>query len=104
MATEKLCGLDPLVMVLNGLGAFGFTGITEVAFVVAHYKAALYAEVVAALLELLQIRVVLGFVHEEDIDVLNAVDIEILLGNFWEIEVVHLAGLQRAVERPFGER
>src|SRR6476660_9155469 len=103
MAAEKLRGLDPLVMVLDSLVAFGARGIAEVALAIAHNEAALYAEIVAALFELLQVGRILGLVHEEDVDVFDAVDIEILLGDFGEIEVVHLARLQCAVERPSGK-
>src|SRR5215217_9332995 len=97
MATEILRSLDPLVVVLDRFGAFGIAGIAQVALIVAHDETALYAEVVAPLLEIFQISWVLGLIHEEDVNVFDAIDIEIFFRDFGEIEVVHLAGFESAV-------
>src|SRR6478736_9288772 len=65
MTAEEGRGSHPLVVVLHGLRARGGIGVPQRALAVAHDEAALHAVVVAALLQLGEVALVLGLVHEE---------------------------------------
>ena len=92
VTAECFGGVDPLVVVLDGLGAFVGVGIAKTSFAIDHDQQTLHAVVVAALLQVCQVSSVFGFVFEKLIDVLNRFDPEFFFGDFGEVQVGDVLG------------
>ena len=103
VAAERFGGLEPADVVLDGLGAFFFIGRTDPAFAVDHDQELLDAVVVGPAVEFGEVGHVSGLLFEEAADVLDRAEAEAFSGDAGEVEIGHLAGLDRAVERPFCE-
>ena len=103
VAAEELRGFGPLVVVLDGLPAFGLVRVAQRAFVVAHDEQDAHALAVGALLELGEVGSVLRLVHEELVDEFDGLDTKFLPRRLWEVEVVEFLAEEGLVERPFGE-
>ncbi len=104
VAAQPLRGLDPGEVVFDRLRAGGGVGIAEVAEAVAHDEHVRHALVGGPLGELGDVVGIPHLVLEELIDVFHGVDAKRLLRGAREVEVVELAGEERLVERPLGER
>ena len=104
MTAEKLCGLHPLLVIVDHLLALCFVGFAEMTFAVDHDEHALHPEVVASFLEFGEVLLVLGLVLEELVDVLEGRDAKLLFGDLGEIEIGHLVFTDGPVQGPFRER
>src|SRR6185503_3682235 len=102
-ATEELGCFDPLVMILDRCGPRRRVGVAESAFPVDHDQATLDADIGAAAFHLREVALVVRFILEELVDVFHGANAEVVLGHPSEIEMIHLAGKERFVKRPFGE-
>ena len=83
-------------MVFDCFGSSRLIGIAQLPFAITHDQQALDAQVIAAVLEFLQVRLVFSFVLEELVDVLHA-----SMPNSWctrGTHVVELAAINRAVQ------
>ena len=104
MTAEGPCRPDPFVVVLNGSASRRPIRVAEVSLTIAHDEEAPHAVVLGAGFHLLQVSLVGGFIEEEHVHVLDGVEPVVFSRGPGEIEVVHLAVEERAVERPLGER
>lgn len=104
VASEKLGGIDPFVVILDRLSSFRVIAVAESPFAVDHDQHVGNAEIVGPFFHLGEVFFILGLIFEELIDVFDAVDVELFFGNFREVEVIELFGEQRFVERPLSQR
>ena len=104
VAAERRRGVDPLLVVLDGLRPLASSSGAQVALAVDHDQDAGDADVVGALLQVLEVGRVVGLVLEELVDELDPLDAVVLAGDLGEVEVVDLLGEQGLVQRPLGQR
>ena len=103
VAPERGRGVDPLLVVLDRLHSGFLLGGAHVSLAVDHDQDAGHADVIGALLEILEVGRVVGLVLEKLVDELDPFDPVVLAGDLGEIEVVDLLGEQGSVERPLGQ-
>ena len=101
---QELGGLDPFVMIFDGLRALGLVGIAERAFAIHHDQAVFNAKILGAFVHLLQVSRVFGFILEKLIDVFDRADAVLLFGDFGKIQVIEFFLEQRAMQRPLRQR
>ncbi len=104
VAAQHLRRVEPLAVVLDGLGAFGLIGRTDSAFAIDHDEQLLDAVVARTGVHLREVARVAGLVFEERVDVLDRLDAVGLSGGLREVEMVEIPAVERIVERPLGER
>ena len=104
VAAEPLGRLDPWEVVLDRLCAGRGVGVAEIAQAVAHDEHVRHALVGGSLGQFGEVVGILRLVLEKLVHVFDGVDPELLLRSFRKVEIVELAGEERLVERPFGER
>ena len=88
MASEKLCGICPLVVIFDRRLSLLFVRVTQSTFAIAHDEQQLDPFVRTTLLQLREILFILRFIHEELIDELDRVNAVLPLRDLREIEVV----------------
>ena len=103
MAAEIPRRLHPLVVIGDRGGTCRLVPVAEFAFIVAHDEEALNALAVGARFHLAQVALLARLVEEECVDVLDAAEAVVPLGDGGEVEVLHFAGSEGSMERPLGE-
>jgi len=104
VAPQRRGGVDPCLVVLDGLGALHLVGGAQIALGVDHDQDAGDPVVVGPLLEILQIGGVPGLILEELVDELDGLDPVRLAGDNREVEVGQLPLEEGVIQRPLGQR
>ena len=81
MAAQKFGRGDPSVMVFDRFGASRFIGVAQLTFAITHDQQTLDPQIITAVLEFLQVRLVFGFVLEELIYIFNSINIKLKTSN-----------------------
>ena len=104
VAAQFLGRLDPLLVPLDRILAFGLIRITQVSFTVDQDHRCSDTGIIGPLAHLADVGLVLGLAEKRPVPVLDGRDAELLPGEGGEVHVVELATTDHAVQRVLGER
>src|SRR5262245_36591710 len=91
-------------MILHGLATLGLVRIAQVPLAITHNEQDLDAFSIRPALEVAQVGLVLGLLHEELVDQLDSLDAVVAPGGFREVQMIQFLSKKRFVQRPFGQR